>query len=114
MDLLYDEKKGSVVISLRPSKNELDFDAISLLEIFLEEYREHKRRVPPFTRAFFETARTSEQKTAFVFGPECMESGVDFLEDLCVELVENNLDPGDIVSFLDMVVDFCGDSTKIH
>ena len=71
-------------------------------------------RVPSFTRDFFETARTSRQKTVFVFGPECMESGVDFLEDLCVELAEKNLDPGHIVSFLDMVVDFCGDPTNIH
>ena len=73
----------SLVIFLCPTKKELDFDVVALMEVFLEEYREKRMRVPSFSRDFFEEARKSKTKVRFVFGPECMESGVDFLEDLC-------------------------------
>jgi len=49
VDLQYLEKEMSLVIFLCPAKKEFDFDVVSLMEVFLEEYREKRRRVPSFS-----------------------------------------------------------------
>jgi hypothetical protein len=111
VDTRYNSKSGNISIIFTP----VEAKELSLImEMVIEEEWEKGTSVPDLKKDFFRNLETSAENTRIDFDFEYLKFCIVFLAEVHDEMVENEIDAGELRDFLTNMYKICPFNHTIH